>query len=319
MIPLNSEPLILGTRGSELALRQTEMVMAALRAAHPELPVEKKVIATTGDQRQDLRFREFTDGGRLDKGIFTKELELALESGEIHAAVHSLKDVPTEIAAHFCIAAVLPRAPIEDVMVSRNGHSVQTLPQGAKVGTSSVRRIRQLTWQRKDVECVEIRGNVPTRLRKLFEPSDLDAVLLARAGVERLGLLHGDTIALDGKILHATVLPCDQFLPAAGQGAIGIEARQNDLRTLELLRAITHAETFTRVTVERAFLHLLHAGCQTPIGAYTSIEGDVLRMKVCVFHEASPERPPFEAEVIGPLSAPLTVPEELAKRIQSSF
>ncbi len=261
--------MILGTRGSELALCQADMVMAALRAAHPDLNVEKKIIATTGDKRQDLRFSEFTDGDRLDKGIFTKELELALESVEIHAAVHSLKDVPTEIADIFCIAAVLPRAPIEDVLVSRDGFTLQTLLAGAKVGTSSVRRIRQLLHLRPDVTCVEIRGNVPTRLKKLFQPSELDAVLLARAGVERLGLLNGNVITVDGKTLHGEVLPCDVFLPAAGQGAIGIEARKSDARTLEALSAINDASTFARITAERHFLHLLRAGCQTPIGAYT--------------------------------------------------
>lgn len=315
---MKTDSLILGTRGSELALRQTEMVMAALRAAHPDLQVEKKIIATTGDKRQDLRFSEFTEGGRLDKGIFTKELELALESGEIDAAVHSLKDVPTEIAAHFCIASVLPRAPIEDVLVSRDGWTVQTLPKNAKVGTSSVRRIRQLTFLRNDVNCVEIRGNVPTRLRKLFQPSELDAVLLARAGVDRLGLLSGDKITVDDKTLHAAILPCDEFLPAAGQGAIGIEARRDNAKALELLSAINHAATFARVSTERHFLHLLRAGCQTPIGAYTEIKSDTLRMKVWVFDESDTSRRPQEAEASGPVSAPWTVAEELAKRIQSS-
>lgn len=310
--------MILGTRGSELALRQTDMVMAALRAAHPTLQVERKIIATTGDKRQDLRFSEFTEGGRLDKGIFTKELELALESGEIDAAVHSLKDVPTEIAGHFCIAAVLPRAPIEDVLVSRDGWTLQTLPANAKVGTSSVRRIRQITWLRPDVNCVEIRGNVPTRLRKLFLPSELDAVLLARAGVERLGLFSEGAITVDGKMLHAVVLPCDEFLPAAGQGAIGIEARRDDVATLEALKAISHSETFTRVTAEREFLHLLRAGCQTPIGAYTEIQNEALRMKVCVFNEADPKQKPLEAEASGSDSAPLTVAADLANRILSS-
>jgi hydroxymethylbilane synthase len=310
--------LILGTRGSELALRQTEMVMAVLRAAHRDLRVEQKVIATTGDKRQDLRFSEFTDGGRLDKGIFTKELELALESGEIHAAVHSLKDVPTEIADIFCIAAVLPRAPIEDVLVSRDGFTLQTLPRGAKVGTSSVRRIRQLRHLRPDVNCVEIRGNVPTRLKKLFQPSELDAVLLARAGVERLGLLAGNQITVSDQTLRAEILPCDVFLPAAGQGAIGIEARKSDSRTLEALAAINDATTFARISAERHFLHLLRAGCQTPIGAYTEVKGDTLRMKVCVFDEANPDQKPLEAEAQGVFSSPQDVAAELAKRIQSS-
>lgn len=312
---MNLESLILGTRGSELALRQTEMVTAALRAAHPGLHVERKIINTIGDQRPDLRFREFTDGPHLDKGIFTKELETALAAGEIDAAVHSLKDVPTQIADTFSIASTLIRAPIEDVLVSRDGFILQTLPAGAKIGTSSVRRIRQLQWLRPDVVCVEIRGNVPTRMRKLFLPSDLDGVLLARAGLERLGLMADSNVTLDGKILHASILPCAEFLPAAGQGAIGIEARQNDSHTLAALCAINHADTFTRVTAEREFLHLLKAGCQTPIGAHTWIEGQTLHMKVLVFDEAASGAPPFAAEASGPLSNPRSVAAGLATRV----
>lgn len=314
---MKPEPLILGTRGSELALRQTEMVMAALRAAHPGLEVTHKVIHTTGDKRTDLRFSEFTDGERLDKGIFTKELEVALAAGEIHAAVHSLKDVPTEIDSGFVIAAMLPRAPIEDVLVSRDGYDLKSLPAGAKIGTSSVRRIRQLRWLRPDVECMEIRGNVPTRVKKLFPPSDLDGVLLARAGLERLGLLTGSVIAIDGVTFHATVLSCADFLPAAGQGAIGIEARNADARTMEYLKAISHRETFARVTAEREFLHLLKAGCQTPIGVHTWIEGATLHMKACVFNEADATAPPLEAAASSPLADPKKAAAELARRVQS--
>ncbi len=320
---MNPETLILGTRGSELALRQTEMVTATLQAAHPGLRVERKIINTIGDQRPDLRFREFTDGPHLDKGIFTKELEIALAAGEIDAAVHSLKDVPTQLAETFCIAATLPRAPIEDVLVSRDGFDLKTLPAGAKIGTSSVRRIRQLQWLRPDVICVEIRGNVPTRLRKLFPPSDLDGVLLARAGLERLGFISGTglqpvcntgilPVLIDNSTLQAAILPCTEFLPAAGQGAIGIEARKDDSRTLSALHAINHAETFARITAEREFLHILKAGCQTPIGAHTWIEDDTLHMKICVFNEADQAAKPFEATASSPLSDPRSVAAKLA-------
>jgi hydroxymethylbilane synthase len=320
---LNSNTLILGTRGSELALRQTEMVMAALREARPSLGVTRKIIATTGDKRTDLRFSEFTEGGRLDKGIFTKELEIALAAGEIDAAVHSLKDVPTELDSAFVIAATLPRAPIEDVLVSREGFDLATLPPGSKIGTSSVRRIRQLRWLRPDVTCVEIRGNVPTRVKKLIQPSGLDGVLLARAGLERLGLLRGTglqpvcspgilPVVIDGSKLLASILPCADFLPAAGQGAIGIEARRADARTLDLLSAVNHADTFARVTAERAFLHLLKAGCQTPIGAHTWIEGAMLHMKIRVFNENDPGAPPLEAAASAPLAEPEKAAAELA-------
>lgn len=291
------------------------MVEAALRAAHPDLIVERKVIATTGDKRPDLRFSEFTEGDRLDKGIFTKELEIALQSGEIDFAVHSLKDVPTVLDPGFLIAAVLPRAPIEDVLVSREGYTLETLPPGAKIGTSSVRRIRQMLWRRPDVECVEIRGNVPTRVRKLFLPSELDAVLLAKAGLVRLGLLSDDGISIDDQKLAAAVLPCDLFLPAAGQGAIGIEARRNDTATLDALEAINHSETFARVTAERQFLHLLKAGCQTPIGAHTSISGAVLSMKVCVFNENDTSQPPTELEAKAPVSEPLALAAALVAQM----
>lgn len=302
------KPLILGTRGSELALCQAEMVETALRAAHPLLQMERKVINTTGDKRTDLRFSEFTVGEHLDKGIFTKELELALESGEIDFAVHSLKDVPTVLDERFFIAAVLPRAAIEDVLISRDGHTLESLPQGAKVGTSSVRRIREIQWLRPDVQCVEIRGNVPTRLRKLFLPSELDAVLLAKAGLVRLGLLMGDKIKLDGQDLSAEVLSCETFLPAAGQGAVGIEARKDDVTTLAALSAINDPATMARVTAEREFLHLLKAGCQTPIGAHTTVEKETLHMRVIVFDEADTSKAPREMSA----SAPLAEPKSLA-------
>jgi hydroxymethylbilane synthase len=317
---LKPKTLTLGTRGSELALRQAEMVEAVLCAALPDLEVVRKVIATTGDKRPDLRFSEFTDGDRLDKGIFTKELEMALHSGEIDFAVHSLKDVPTVLDETFMIAAVLPRAPIEDVLISREGYTLETLPAGAKIGTSSVRRIRQMMWLRPDVECVEIRGNVPTRLRKVCAPSELDAVLLAKAGLVRLGYLRESAAGVTGIVpmssaetgevanqlasLQAAILPCEIFLPAAGQGAIGIEARKNDTATLEALAAINHVATFARVTAEREFLHLLKAGCQTPIGAHTFINGDTLHMSVCVFNEADATQPPKQLQAEGPVAEP---------------
>ncbi len=293
------------------------MVTDALRAAHPQLVIQREIINTSGDKRLDLRFSEFAQGVQLDKGIFTKELEVALESSGIDIAVHSLKDVPTVLDERFIIAAVLPRAPIEDVLVSRDGHTIASLPAGAKVGTSSVRRIRELLWLRPDIQCVEIRGNVPTRLRKLFLSNELDAVLLAKAGLERLGLLVGETITLDEKTLHGAILPCDEFLPAAGQGAIGIEARKDDAQTLAALAAINHPETFARVTAEREFLHLLKAGCQTPIGALTSIDNDTLHMRVLVFDEASPASPPKQLQASGPVLDPKSVAAQLVAQLRS--
>lgn len=310
---MSNRPLILGTRGSELALTQTEMVTAVLQAAHPGLVVERKIIQTSGDKRQDLRFSEFAGVAQVDKGIFIKELEIALESGEIDAAVHSLKDVPSDLAAGFQIASVMPRAPIEDVLITREALTIETLPKGARVGTSSVRRAAQLKWMRPDVEIVEIRGNVPTRVKKVLGEQALDAVMLAAAGLIRLGLLKDGLIEIDGQTLHGLTLDPIAFLPAAGQGAIAIECRSNDDSTRALLRAINHDDTELRVTAEREYLKLLGAGCQTPVGAHTWISGDQLHMSVRVFDETDLSAKPRELEMNGPTSDPKALALRLAK------
>jgi len=310
---MSNRPLILGTRGSELALTQTEMVTAVLQAAHPGLVIERKIIQTSGDKRQDLRFSEFAGVAQVDKGIFIKELEIALENGEIDAAVHSLKDVPSDLAAGFQIASVMPRAPIEDVLITRDSMTLETLPKGARVGTSSVRRAAQLKWLRPDVEIVEIRGNVPTRVKKVLGEQALDAVLLAAAGLIRLGLLKDGLIQTDGQTLHGLTLDPVAFLPAAGQGAIAIECRSNDDHTRTLLRAINHDDTELRVTAEREYLKILGAGCQTPVGAHTWISGDQLHMSVRVFDEADLSAKPRELEMHGPTSDPKSLARRLAE------
>jgi hydroxymethylbilane synthase len=316
----NPNQLILGTRGSELALTQTTTVESLLRSALPALEVEKQIIQTSGDKRQDLRFAEFAKatGGVIDKGIFIKELEMALERRDVDAAVHSLKDVPSDLGRNFLIAAVLQRANVEDVLVSAQAFkSIKDLPVGARVGTSSVRRMRQLKWMRPDVEVVEIRGNVPTRVRKVTGEHALDAVLLAAAGLERLGLLTGSrkTIALDDLYLHALVLDCHEFLPAAGQGAIAIETLAADQVSRERVRLLNHSDTEYRVLAEREFLRVLGAGCQTPVGALTWVDGKRLNMRVRVFSETDPERPPQELEDDAPLSSPLTLARRLAAMV----
>jgi len=199
----STKPLILGSRGSDLAVtqvRQTEDCL--LRAGHTK--VEVCIINTIGDKRPDLKLSQFSDsnasGGEPihDKGVFTKELEEALLSGEIQAAVHSLKDVPTELNEKLSITATLERAPIEDVLLMRAGeepHDLSAIPDGGTVATSSVRRARQLNWLRPDLNIVDIRGNVPTRIRKLLDNSDWDAIMLARAGLQRLGFLDSDQAA----------------------------------------------------------------------------------------------------------------------------
>ena len=290
--------LLLGTRGSELALTQTAMTRAALAAAWPALEVTHDVIRTSGDLRPDLKLSEFSRGDQpvVDKGIFTKELEEALRAGTIHAAVHSLKDVPTVLDEGFRIAAVLPRAPIEDVLVSKHAGGLEALPPGAVVATSSVRRARQLRWLRPDLRVVDIRGNVPTRLRKAAADPSVDALLLARAGLVRLGLMTDVTDA-HGAPLHFTVLPSDVMLPAASQGAVGIEVFGDNPERDRLLAAIDHAPTHAQVRAERRFLELLAAGCQTPVGVHTALADGRLRMSALVFPDA--EGTPRRGEAEG--------------------
>ncbi len=309
------EKIILGTRGSELALTQTTMVTAALQTARPHLTIERQIIQTSGDKRQDLRFSEFSDVANVDKGIFIKELEIALENGQIDAAVHSLKDVPSDLAAGFTIAAVLPRAAIEDVLITRDAHTLEDLPQGARVGTSSVRRAAQLKLLRPDLEIVEIRGNVPTRVKKVLGEQPLDAVLLAAAGLLRLGLLNASLsrIHIEGQTIHALVLDPATFLPAAGQGAIAIECRAGDEATIQAIRSLNHAETETRVTAEREFLKILGAGCQTPVGAHTWIKDGRLHMAVRVFNEDNLSAKPVEREASRPMHEARELAADLAK------
>lgn len=314
---MSIEKVILGTRGSELALTQTTMVTAALQTAFPHLRIERQIIQTSGDKRQDLRFSEFSGVANVDKGIFIKELEIALENSQIDAAVHSLKDVPSDLAAGFTIAAVLPRAAIEDVMITLDPHTLDSLPKGARVGTSSVRRAAQLKFLRPDLEIVEVRGNVPTRVKKVLGENALDAVLLAAAGLLRLNLLNANLsrIHIEGQTLHALVLDPVKFLPAAGQGAIAIECRAKDAATIQAIRALNHAETEARVTAEREFLKILGAGCQTPVGAHTTIRDGQLHMAVRVFNEANLSAPPVEREAQRPVHEAKQLAADLAKML----
>lgn len=311
---MSIEKVILGTRGSELALTQTTMVTAALQTAFPHLRIERQIIQTSGDKRQDLRFSEFSGVANVDKGIFIKELEIALENKQIDAAVHSLKDVPSDLAAGFTIAAVLPRAAIEDVMITRDPHTLDSLPKGARVGTSSVRRAAQLKFLRPDLEIVEIRGNVPTRVKKVLGENALDAVLLAAAGLLRLNLLNANLsrIHIEGQTLHALVLDPVKFLPAAGQGAIAIECRAGDEAVIHAIRALNHAETEARVTAEREFLKILGAGCQTPVGAHTTVQDGRLHMAVRVFNEANLSAAPVEREASRPVHEAKQLAADLA-------
>ncbi len=253
--------LRLGTRGSPLALAQAREVRARLAAAHaelePEAAVEIVVITTTGDTVQDRTLAEI--GG---KGLFTKEIEEALLEGRIDAAVHSMKDVPTWLPEGLAIAAVLPREDPRDALFSARGDSLAALPAGAVVGTASLRRQAQVLLARPDVKVVPFRGNVQTRLRKLAE-GEVDATLLAVAGLKRLGLAERIT----------TVLEPEVMLPAVAQGAIGVETRADDADTHGFLEALNDRISALRVAAERACLEVLDGSCRTPIAAFAEIAG----------------------------------------------
>jgi hydroxymethylbilane synthase len=312
--------LTIGTRGSDLALVQATATEAALAAVFPDLTLIRTIIKTTGDRRTDVPLEAVAKAeGTFDKGVFIKELEQALESGEIDIAVHSLKDLPTTLEAGFRLAATLPRAPLRDALVTRGAASLADLPAGARVGTSSVRRARQLAWLRPDLAIIDLRGNVPTRLRKLAEDDSYDAIMLAEAGLVRLGYLPetadaaSETVAgLPG--LTAIRLPEDEFFPAAGQGAIGLEVRDGDLASLAYAGSIGHRETWLRVTAEREFLRLLDAGCNTPVGVYSSLADGLLHLRARVFPEAggAPRTGQAAGPADQPLAAALTLYQSLA-------
>ena len=259
-----SRPTItVGTRGSPLAMRQTELVVASLRAQDPEAQIEIKQIKTQGDRDQRASLTNI--GGQ---GVFVKELEAAILAGDIDVAVHSLKDVPSEIAPGLTLAAYPERADPRDTLVSRDGKTLAELPAGARIGTGSRRRAVQLLALRSDIEPVDIRGNVDTRIRKVDE-GEYHAAVLAQAGLERLGLAERASQVFDA----------EELLPSVGQGALVIEARAGDAALLELLASISHDATRLACETERAFMARLGGGCQLPFGAYAEIEGDSLRFR----------------------------------------
>ncbi len=283
-------PIIVGTRGSELALVQATATEAALAAMFPDRQIIRKVIKTTGDRRTDVPLSEVAKAeGTFDKGVFIKEIEEALEAGEIDIAVHSLKDLPTILQDGFRLAAVLERAPVRDGLVMRQPGGLAALPIGAIVGTSSVRRAKQLEWLRPDVQVIDLRGNVPTRLQKLAEDPTYDAILLAEAGLVRLRFITEsdepeEILGIPG--LFVTRLPENEFFPAAGQGAIGLEVRADDAPSRFFAESIGHRETWLRIRAEREFLRLLEGGCHTPVGVFSSIADDIIQLHARVFPDA---------------------------------
>ena len=279
-----ARPLLIGTRGSPLALWQARHVRARLTETHglAEGDVDLSVITTSGDRIKDKPLREF--GG---KGLFTKEIDEALLRGDVAMAVHSMKDLETELPAELCIAAVLSRADVRDAFISNKAPSLAELPQGAAVGTSSLRRQAQVKRLRPDLRVVDFRGNVETRLRKLDE-GKADATLLALAGLERLGLES-----------HATsILSTDEMLPAVAQGAIGVTCRSDDVKTRELLQTLNDELAATTVACERVFLGRLAGSCKTPIAGLAEIEDGILRLRGLMLTPDGTES--YSIEVTGP-------------------
>ncbi len=259
--------LVIGSRGSELALWQAKFVKKELERKNKNLLVEIKIINTKGDKILDVALSKIGD-----KGLFTKELENELLKGSIDIAVHSLKDLQTELPAGLKLAAVTKRHPVEDVLIARKkGMKIKNLPEGAVVATGSLRRRSQLLHLRPDIKIKELRGNVPTRIKKFLE-SKWDAIILARAGVERLKLSK-----------HiSSFIKSDEMLPAVGQGALGIEIRSDNKFAEQVLKSIHHEATHKAVLAERALLKSLEGGCQVPIGAFAQLKPNGLYLDAVV-------------------------------------
>ena len=261
--------LIFATRPSALARWQTQWVIRALKNLHPGLECEEKVITTQGDKILDKPLPQI--GG---KGLFTQELEFELLSGAVHCAVHSLKDLPVESPIGLTVGCIPLRAEVRDALVSKNNYTADTLPAGASVGTSSLRRAAQILSRRPDVRTESLRGNVDTRVRKALD-AQYDAIILAGAGLTRLGLDN-----------HVTEwLSLDLMLPAPGQGALAIQCRVDDPDTLNLLAALEDEATRKAVTAERAFLSALGGGCSVPVAAYAKVEGKTILLTGLVISE----------------------------------
>ena len=280
---------ILATRGSELARVQARMVREGLVRAWPRLTVREDVVRTTGDRHPEENLT--TLGG---SGVFTKELEAALFDRRASAAVHSLKDLPVDLPSGLVLGAVLPRGSAGDVLVSRQPGGPASLPAGARIGTGSPRRAGMMRALRRDTEVVPIRGNVPTRIGRVAE-GKFDAVILATAGLERLGFPADGPFLMGPLMLHA--FPLTSFLPAPGQGAIAVEVREEDTRAREMVGALDDAETAAAVRAERAVLRAIGGGCHLALGALGTMDGDRLHLQAVLFDHSGVE--PKMAELSG--------------------
>ena len=253
--------LIIGSRSSDLALWQTDFVKREIERNNPHIEVVIKLVSTKGDKILDVALSKIGD-----KGLFTKELELELLHGNIDIAVHSLKDLQTAIPEGLKLAAVTKRHDVEDVLIARtHGTTIKTLRNGAVVATGSLRRKSQLKYIRPDITVVDLRGNVPTRVQKFID-FDWDAIILARAGIERLKMSKHVSSYID----------IDEMVPAVGQGALGIEIKEDNRFADDIIQSIHDEKTFLAVSAERSFLRTLEGGCQVPIGAYAEIKSNGL-------------------------------------------
>ena len=316
-----SRTIHIATRGSALALAQSNLVLAQCRSNFPDRIFELKIIKTTGDKLQTINLTN--PNQEVTKGLFTKELEVAMLNGEADFAVHSLKDLPTELPEGLYLSGVSQREDVRDVLIYRSPaiattekrgyvpHSqVEDFKSGATIATSSTRRVAQLLSIRPDIKTVPIRGNVGTRLQKLVDQSELDGIILAFAGLKRLGF----GVDLDGSLtgrdvppgLLATILPLEQMLPCVGQAALGFESRMGDEETNGIVRRLNHGITLACVTAERAFLHGMGGGCMSPVAAYGEMleNRSELRLRAVSFRNETVRRAekkasPEHAEELG--------------------
>lgn len=302
--------LRVGTRGSELALKQVELFAAALREKAPELELQVVIIHTAGDARTDIPLCHVNRAtNTADKGVFIAAIEEALARGEIDCAVHSCKDMPGALDPSMALAAVLPREELGDVLVVRPGANMDA----PLIGTSSVRRasLAGAFWGGK-ARLTSLRGNVPTRLRKLAESSELDAILLARAGLNRLGWKGKNAVEVDGKRLLLVDLNCDSFMPALCQGAVVIEVRRDDAETYELVRRVNHEPSECTIRAERAFLAALGADCSVPVAGFASLNGRGLMLRLTYF---TPEGLPLRVTMKGDSARPEELGLAAAQRL----
>jgi len=291
--------IVIGTRGSQLALWQADYVRTCLERHHLGLDFQIKVIKTTGDKLQKNR----VDDG-VSKGAFTKEIDQAQFDGAIDLAVHSLKDLPVKLPVGISLGAIPTRNDPRDMLVSKIGTSLSHLPPNAKVGTHSLRRQTQLRYQRPDLEIVGIRGNIDTRVQKLRN-TDLNAIILATAGLNRLySSSHNKSPSLPG--LQLTPIPTELMVPAAGQGALAITVRTGDKNMIDLVKNINHTQSQIEITAERSALHTLievsglEAGCQIPVGIHAQHFDDKLRIKGVLFSDRGIKHTEIEGSIRKP-------------------